>query len=155
LNQPNQQIKKSPDYIFWVMQFLLGVSLVFSKETGIYLAFSILITWFVLVLNNQVEARSKTLFLYSLLLQITIVILFYILYYLLWQEPDTGRYLKYEITPDLIKANFIYYVRSSPEAIAGLLISGLLFVRYALNYQKRVVTKPDQIMLLIASCLGV
>jgi hypothetical protein len=154
-NQHNQQIKKIPDYIFWVMQFLLGVSLVFSKETGIYLAFSILITWFVLVLNSQVEARSKLLFLYSLLLQITVVILFYTLYHLLWQEPDTGRYLKYEITSDLIKANFIYYVRSSPEAIAGLLISGLLFVRYALNYQNRVITRPDQIMLLIASCLVV
>jgi hypothetical protein len=110
---------------------------------------------FVLVFNKLVDVQSKKLFLHCLLVQVTIVIIFYASYHLLWQEPDTGRYLNYKITPELFKANFIFYLKSSPEAIAGLLISALLFIRYALNFQTRVVTRPDQILLLIASCLVV
>lgn len=152
-NQHIQTIKKSPDYFFWGIQFLLGVSLVFSKETGIYLAFSIFLVWVALIFNNRVEARSKTIFLYSLLLQITVVILFYTLYHLLWEQPDTGRYLKYEITSQLIKTNFIYYLSSSPEAIFGILTAFLLLIRYTLNYRRQAVSTSDQITLLIAVCL--
>ena len=104
---------------FILIQIISGIALVFTKETGAYLAAAILLTWIIVRLKGGNQIRMNKVIGASALIQLLIVISFYTLFKILMIDGN-NRYISYPITIDLVSSNILYYFKSSPELILGI-----------------------------------
>lgn len=108
---------------FYVAQIISGIGIVFSKETGVFLAFALLLLCTSLFFNKSLNSSFGKVILRTALIQITIVIVYLILFRLL-SPPMNYRYVSYDVSLTLIFENIVYYLRTSPELAVGLVCAG-------------------------------
>ncbi|WP_278389888.1 hypothetical protein [Stutzerimonas kunmingensis] len=104
---------------FLVLQFLLGAMLLFSKETGLFLAAALFATWCCATLFWPKD-EFRGYLLKASLVQLFVVVVYFSLFK--WLAPPMSyRYVSYSVSPQLILNNAVYYFKSSPELFLGLL----------------------------------
>ncbi|MEJ3667467.1 hypothetical protein [Stutzerimonas stutzeri] len=104
---------------FLVLQFLLGVFLLFSKETGLFLAAALFATLCCATLFWPKD-ESFGYLLKASLVQLLVVAMYFLLFK--WLAPPMSyRYVSYTVSLELILNNAIYYFKSSPELLLGIL----------------------------------
>ncbi len=101
-------------------QAVLGVWLVFSKETGVYIAAALGASWLASVLNPQWGQAVRVLFRNTAVIHIVVVLIFVALFKMLSSDMSY-RYVSYQVTSTMVAMNVAYYVLSSPELALGLL----------------------------------
>ncbi len=102
-----------------VLQFFLGVMLLFSKETGLFLAAGLFATWFCARLFWPNDG-FRGYVLKASLVQLLVVVVYFSLFK--WLSPPMSyRYVSYTVSLELILNNAVYYFKSSPELFLGLL----------------------------------
>lgn len=116
---PIQSAKKSW-WRFILVQSVLGVWLVFSKETGVYLAAAVGGTWIACLFNSQWGQPTRNLFRNTFMIQGAVVLAFMALFKAL-SLSMTYRYVTYDVTLALVATNVGYYLKTSPELALGLL----------------------------------
>lgn len=114
------QASWKPWWRFIVVQAILGVWLVFSKETGVYMAAALGGTWLASLLNPQWGRQVRILFRNTAVIHVGVVLVFVALFELLSSDMNY-RYVSYQVTPTMVAKNVAYYVLSSPELALGLL----------------------------------
>lgn len=104
---------------FLVLQFLLGSLLLFSKETGLFLAAGLFATWCSAALFwPRDEFRGYLL--KASLVQLAVVVVYFSLFK--WLAPPMSyRYVSYSVSLGLVINNAMYYFKSSPELFIGML----------------------------------
>lgn len=147
-------LKRFPLF-FWLAQIIFGIFLVFSKETGIFIFFSFVLTLIACLLSSQVNLNLKKVVLISVIIQGIIVIAFYVLYKSLWNPDNDGRYLNYTVTPELVHANFMYYLKSSPEAMLGIICALYVFYDFFKNRKITSFTQTKGVIFFTSSALVV
>lgn len=105
---------------FVMIQGLLGIWVIFSKETGTYLIAAFGGTWLACLLNPTWGHQVRTLFRNAFAVNSVVVIAFILLFKLL-SANMSYRYVTYEITPLLLVHNASYYLTTSPELTLSLL----------------------------------
>jgi len=112
-------------FIFYFCQILLGIFLIFSKESGVFLVASLALAWITLSLAfNFSEMKEFNNYLKGgFFAHLFVFIIFLVLYKALWNSGNDARYVSYQITLNLIVSNFIYYAKTSPELILSLVFS--------------------------------
>lgn len=114
------QISKNFSWQFVIVQSVLGVWLVFSKETGVYLAAAVGCTWLACLFNSQWEKPTRKLFRETFLIQGAVMLVFMALFKALSMSM-TYRYVTYDVTLSMVTTNVSYYLKTSPELALGLL----------------------------------
>ena len=104
-------------FIAW--QTVLGVLMVFSKETGAFLAVALVGTWGACKINPQWGTRARNVVGLAAAAHITVVVLFAVLFKA-FSSDMTYRYVKYDVTGGLVLRNAIYYLATSPELALGV-----------------------------------
>lgn len=108
---------------FFTIQFLLGMLIVFSKETGGYLAAAssvciLMFHWNKPFRNNLCNPARGVVWPFAVA-HVTAAILFITLFKVL-SVHMTYRYVSYPITAKLVLQNTLYYMISSPELALAL-----------------------------------
>ena len=104
------------------LQLILGIFLVFSKESGVYVAVALIATFFACLLNPNWGSRLRLIIGVTAAVHASVSLLFMILFKILSSELSY-RYIKYDLTTELIFHNLRYYILTSPELGIGLLFS--------------------------------
>lgn len=105
---------------FIVLQAVLGVLTVFSKESGMFLAAALVGTWVACRFNPQWGQRLREAVGIAAVTHVVVAIVFVVLFKLLSGQMSY-RYVKYDVTVALVSRNLMYYMASSPELLLGLL----------------------------------
>ena len=104
---------------FIVIQALLGVLIVFSKETGVFVAATFISTWLACLLNPQWGTHLRKPVLIGAVTHLTVVVVFVALFKFL-SISMSYRYVKYDLSIALVLENLAYYALSSPELALGV-----------------------------------
>lgn len=101
------------------LQFFWGAMLLFSKETGLFLAAGLFATWACAAIFWPKDG-SRDYLLKACIAQLLVVGVYFLLFKLL-APPMSYRYVSYSVSLGLIFNNAIYYFKSSPELALGVL----------------------------------
>ena len=118
------------------MQIICGVGLVFSKETGVFLAAALFITYLGPWLNKSGSAEFRRFLCHTFIIQLVVVVVYLALFKIL-APPMNYRYISYDFTLALILKNITYYLLSSPEVAVGLIFSCYWALHTALKLPKK------------------
>jgi hypothetical protein len=119
LKTANENSKQPNWYRFVAIQALLGVLIVFSKETGAFLAAAFIGTWVASMLNPQWGKHLRKPLAIGAITHVTVIVIFVVLFQLL-SVSMSYRYVTYDISVALVSRNLAYYALSSPELALGL-----------------------------------
>ncbi|WP_028749543.1 hypothetical protein [Rhizobium mesoamericanum] len=109
--------------IYVAYQFLIGTLIIFSKETGIFLTAAFGAVWLLTLVKKPFSEFRYSTF-WSFVPYLTSTLAFIVLFRFLSRAMDY-RYVKYEVSFDLIKSNVRYYLETSPELALALVIAAL------------------------------
>lgn len=112
----------SKKWFYIVVQIISGIGIVFSKETGVFLAAALCLTWSASLFNTSLSPVLNRIVLRTALIQLVIVVVYLGLFKLL-SPPMSYRYVSYDVSVTLILDNITYYLRTSPELAIGLLFA--------------------------------
>jgi len=143
---------KKLHWYFILTQGILGIALIFTKETGAYLAAGIFLTWIIVRMKGGREIRINKVIGYSAIIQLLVVICFYALFKLLMIDGN-NRYIVYPITLDLVFGNIAYYFQSSPELIFGISLAIFWVIRSIIGQLKNQWKICNIVLLLISLSL--
>jgi len=118
----NHQHRQAKNWFYIVVQIISGIGIVFSKETGVFLAAALCLMWVSLSCSKSLNSELRRIVLRTALIQLAIVIIYVGLFKLL-SPPMSYRYVSYDVSLTLILENITYYLRTSPELALGLVFA--------------------------------
>lgn len=113
----------------WIaVQLVLGVAVVFSKETGVFLAAAFFAAWLASLLNSSISTALRKLAFEFFVVQLIVIVAYLGLFKAL-APPMSYRYVVYDISVTLLVRNVSYYLLSSPELTVSVLVAIYWLVR--------------------------